>query len=497
MLACNPWRIWSFGLENFLPESMTRKISHAVLSVWLALSMGWIALDKLVRDGDEEGHVGAAELFLGDLRAGDWSGFLERLWIGPMGEYPQAFTAIVGLWWWLLGGGQPSHVAVRSITLASLVIAAISTGRMARRYAREDARDLAEVATIISVLALPLCNGLVRHFMPEGALIAAVSVTLLLAHRLVERPGLLRALLLGFALGFGALTKQTYVLLVMMPLLLVLKRLGRTGMLWGIIAVAVSSMVAVPWMLQNGSDQVSYGLSSILGHGDGGVWEHLVFYPRSLLVLGLGPVLSLLLIFSLFRFRSIRDRRALWFAVVWVIGGLVILMLIPKKYPRLMAPLLPGVALCIGVALAQIQRPRSVILLGGVLSFAWLFVVSTTSLPLQSVRPAIDPGCPQVWVRPPIQDDLGFARVGEALSKASSGPVLVVGDPAIPCWVQTTHDWSSHLSPWLRRAGNERAVVLNPERAHSVVVDWNSGPGEKVEVPIIGATAHIRDTLEP
>ncbi len=459
--------------------------------------MGWIALDRLVRDGDEEGHVGAAELFLGDLRAGDWSGFIERLWVGPMGEYPQAFTAVVGLWWWLVGDGQPSHVVVRSITLMSLLFAAVSTGRIARRYAREDTRDLAEVATVISVLALPLCNGLVRHFMPEGALIAAVSVTLLLAHRLVERPGLLRALLLGVAIGFGALTKQTYVLLALIPLFFVLKRLGKSGVQWVFISVVVSGVVAVPWMAQNGSDQVAYGFSSILGHGQGGVWDHLVFYPRSVLVLGLGPVLSLLLVFSLFRFRNIRDRRALWFAAAWVVGGLIILMLIPKKYPRLMAPLLPGVALCIGVALAHVQHPRRFIMLGGVLSFGWLFVVSTTSLPLQSVRPAIDPGCPQVWVRPPIQDDLGFARVGEALSKAPSGPVLVVGDPAIPCWVQTTHDWSSHLSPWLRRAGDERTVVLNPERAHSVVVDWNSGPGEKVEVPLIGATAHIRDTLEP
>ena len=135
MLACNPWRTWSFGLEIFLPESMTRKISQAVLSVWLALSIGWIALDRLVRDGDEEGHVGAAELFRGDLVVGDWLGFVERLWLGPMGEYPQAFTAVVGFWWWLTGVAQPGDAVVRSICLLSLVVAALATGRIARRFA--------------------------------------------------------------------------------------------------------------------------------------------------------------------------------------------------------------------------------------------------------------------------------------------------------------------------------------------------------------------------
>ena len=480
-----------------MPETITRKVSRTVLSVWLVLSIGWVSRDRLVRDGDEEGHVGAAELFLGDLQAGKWAEFFERLWVGPMGEYPQAFTALVGFWWWLMGTGQPGHVSVRSITLVSLVIAAVSTGRMARRYADKESRGIAEVATITAVLSLPLANGLVRHFMPEGALIAAVSVALLFAHRLVERPGLLRALQLGLILGFGVLTKQTFLFLVLIPLALVVKRLGRSGVIWGFVAVAVASVVAVPWMVQNGSDQLSYGLSSILGHGDGGIWDHVIFYPRSLILLGLGPVLSVVLVLALVRFRRIRDRRGLWLAAAWLVGGMIVLMLVPKKYPRLMAPLLPAAALCIGIAVSSIRSSRTALLGVGTCAFSWLILVSTTSIQLQSARPEIDPGCPQVWLRPPNPHDLGFTRVGEILSEAPPGAVLVLGDPAIPCSVQTTHDWSSHLAPWLRRTGTERAVVLDPIRAHRMIIDWRDGPGDKVEVPLIGATAHIRDTLSP
>ena len=143
---------------------------------WVILSLGWLANDRLVRDGDEEGHVGAAELFLGDLSRGDWLGFFERVWMGNMGEYPQAFTAGVGAWWWAVDGGLPGRPAVRAICLLSLLIASLATARLARRMVKPAQADSAELIAMGTVLLLPLANGLTRHFMPEGALIAAVAV---------------------------------------------------------------------------------------------------------------------------------------------------------------------------------------------------------------------------------------------------------------------------------------------------------------------------------
>jgi hypothetical protein len=464
---------------------------------WAVLSLGWVSADRLPRDGDEEGHVGAAELFMGDLSQGDWGAYLERLWMGLMGEYPQAFTAGVGAWWWLFEGGQPGRVSVRGICLLSLAIAALCTGRIARRYVSEDDRETTELAAVMCVLALPLGNGLTRHFMPEGALIAAVAVSVWMAHRLVERPGFIRAVALGLCLGVGVLTKQTFLLLAAVPVLWVLRNMGRQGVLYGLCSLVCAVAVAGPWVIQNSASQLTYGFSSVLGNGDGGWWAHLQFYPLSMVLLGLGPPMTLLAMLALWRLRTVRDRRAFWMGAAWFLGGLLILLLVPKKYPRLMAPLLPGVAVWISIAASRVAHPRRWLTVGGMAAFGWLGVVSTIDLPLHPSRPAIDPGCPQVWVRPPNPDDLGLSAVAEYLRTAPPGAVRVIGDPQIPCAVQTTHDWSSHLSPWLRRSGQERTVVADAGHPHQVVIDWATGPGQEIAVPVLGATAHIRDNLTP
>ena len=461
------------------------------------MSVLWIGADKLVRDGDEEGHVGAAELFRGDLLSGDWIGFLERLWLGPMGEYPQAFTAVLGFWWWLTGVGQPSEVVVRSICLLSLAVAGLATARMARRFVPDSARNMAEVATFIAVLALPLGNGLSRHFMPEGALMAVVAVALLLALRLVERPSWSRAFSLGVAIGLGVLTKQTFVFFVFVPLMFILKRMLPKGFLHLGVVLLVSAAVAAPWLFQNGTAQISYGLASAIGHGAGGVWDHLEFYPMVLLMLGLGPFLSVAVGLALWRLCSVHDKRALWLGLAWFVGGLVLLTLLPKKYPRLIAPLLPGIALWLGVGVARTTRPHPWLLALGIGSMAWLAAASTVSLPLHPNRPAIDPGCTQVWVRPPNPDDFGLSVVETHLRNLPEGPVLVLRDLEIPCGIQTTHNWSHHLSPWLRRAGAERAIVMDAAQHHIAVIDGLEGPGKRIDVPSLDGSLYIRDSLKP
>jgi hypothetical protein len=506
MWVFSPLKTWWSGWRRFLPESAPQEktssvyfggLPSMVVLGWAVLSLGWLSVDRVPRDGDEEGHVGAAELFLGDLSQGDWGGFFERLWMGLMGEYPQAFTAGVGMWWWLFEGGEPGRVAVRGVCLASLAIAALCTGRIARRYVGEEARDTTELAAVICVLALPLGNGLTRHFMPEGALIAAVAVSVWLAHRLVERPSVARAVVLGLCLGMGVLTKQTFLILAVVPVLWVLRRMGRQGIRLGLLSFICACVVAGPWIMQNSVDQLAYGASSVFGHGDGGWWEHLQFYPVSLALLGLGPPLMVLMVLSVWHLRSVRDRRALWMGAAWLIGGLLILLLVPKKYPRLMAPLLPAVAIWIAIASSKLVHPKRWIMVGGIAVFGWLGVVSTVELPLHPARPAIDPGCPQVWVRPPNSDDLGLAAIADVLRTAPPGPVRIIADPSIPCAIQTTHDWSAHLSPRLRHLGQERAVITDARQPHRVVIDWNSGPGQKVDVPVLGVTAHIRDNLAP
>lgn len=465
-------------------------------AVWAALSVAWIAADKLIRDGDEEGHVGAAELFLGDLRHGDLLGFLERLWVGPMGEYPQAFAASVGSWWWLTGTSNPGDVSVRAICLMSLLLTALATGKIARRYVHPGQARSAELVAVSATLLIPLGNGLSRHFMPEGALMAAVAVTLLSAHRLTERPSMSRGLQLGVILGLGLLTKQTFPLLIAAPMIYIIGRPRRTLWIPLSLAALTAACLAGPWLLSNAANQLTYTTAAVEGHGTGGLLAHLLFYPESILRLGLGPPLFIAAVASAFTLIRARDRRPLMLAVVWLLGGLLILCFIPKKYPRLAAPLLPAAAVLVAAAWVRGARRQRTMLLGVSLAVPWVFWTSTQAELSHPRATAIDPGCPQVWLRPPSADDLGLAEVQKKLSTLPPGAVLVDKDQSIPCSLQTTHNWSSHLGPYLRRSGTDRDVHTDSASPHRFVLSLGAEGGE-ISLPGLQMTLSIHDTLQP
>jgi len=470
----------------------------AICTLWLALSSFWVFSDKLVRDGDEEGHVGAAELFRGDLAQHDWLGFLARLSFGQMGEYPQAFAAGIGAWWWAVGSGAPDTTLVRSICLLSLLLTALATGRIARRYVEKQGAGTAEIITVIAVLALPLGNGLTRHFMPEAALMAAVALALLAAHRLVERPTIYRGLQLGLALGLGLLTKQTFALLIFVPILVCLGRPHRSN--WRPLAVSalVTTAIAGPWWIANAAAQTTYAGASIQGAGNANIWGHLAFYPSTLLGLGLGPGLIAVTLIALFGPTRSTKTRGLIFASAWLLGGMLILVLIPKKYPRLIAPLMPAVPLLIGIGWTRLDGLwKKISSTGLALSFIWLGLGSTQHFgPTQAKTLPGDPGCPQIWLRAPSRNDLGLSRVAAMLEKHPAGAVLLFDDPDIPCAIQTTHNWGSHLGPYLRRSGSDREIHTDPARPHRFVLSFVTHGGD-IQIEDLGLELRIRDTLKP
>ena len=77
-------------------------LSSLLLVAWAALNAIWISQDKQLQDGDEMGHVGAAELYLEDLNQGQPRAFLSRTVSPEMGDYPPAYAASTGLWWWAM-----------------------------------------------------------------------------------------------------------------------------------------------------------------------------------------------------------------------------------------------------------------------------------------------------------------------------------------------------------------------------------------------------------
>ena len=176
-------------------------LAALLVAIAVGLQARWLGQDQLLRDGDEEGHVGAAELFLHDLLAGDGSSYVARLLWLDMGDYPSLYPGLVGLWWWCWGGGPPEAVAVRAVNSVFLGLAGLGVLGLGRRLGLSwGAAALAGALT----LSVPLNLGLSRAFMPEGALTALTALTLWAATGLRERRFLMPALGVGLGLGQGA-----------------------------------------------------------------------------------------------------------------------------------------------------------------------------------------------------------------------------------------------------------------------------------------------------
>jgi hypothetical protein len=466
-----------------------------VAVAWLILSLVWMAQDRVVRDGDEQyvvelAHEVGARLGVGDMRV-----FVRP----PQSNYPPLYTHALGIWWFVTGGGQPSRLPVRALGLVILLIAAWATARLARRgiagavtsMGPSPDQDFAEAVTFVLVLALPLATGLARHFMLETAVVAAVAVTVLAAARAGEAPSHARAVVLGLALGAGCLVKQTFPIYAALPVLFAARR---QGWRWG-ITVGIASVVAAPWYLAGMSEQLAYTSHSLSVDGGLQLTDPLFFYPVVLARTALGPILLLALLgAAVWAVRS-PHRGRLALGAVWFVGGLLVLLVLGKKYPRLVVPITPAVALCVGIALAHARRwrwPAAGVLVGLALSW-WVWTSWTTMTPLPMVE-RVSRCDYQFWLRAPRPDDLGLGAVADIVAHHPDRDVVVVDGPLIPSEVRTTLHWAHHLRWHLVFEGLPNAVYDQGEPTQGpppLVIQWEGTAGERVEVPSMGSYFNV------
>ncbi|MEE2750322.1 MAG: glycosyltransferase family 39 protein [Myxococcota bacterium] len=440
---------------------LPQRLGIALVLGFLALTLSWIQNDQLLRDGDEEGHVGAAELFLQDFHEGDFPKAAHRLFIADMGDYPSLYPALVGTWWYTNGSGLPSDPRIRSINLLFPLLAGLALLVIARDAGRGPA-----LLAGACVLHLPLVAGLSRHFMPEGALVAAVALAVAAASQQRRRPNPRSAMILGLAIGLGLLTKQTFIF-YLLPVLWLVQ--WKPSLLLALPCAAL----ALPWILNNASDQWAYSAASVTQGGSVTLLDHLLFYPRVLASSGLGWAwCGLVLGAAAIAWRS-RYRRLVLLGCVWVLGTLVLLTMVPKKYDRLLAPLLPGAAVVIAAGVAARPRlsPFVLVPVAWTTWFSWApgSVVHTPSTEFQ-------PGCPQVWLRPPDARDPGLNALVSAVKTHQPERLLILGAPEIPCEIQTTFGWGNHVGPYLRRSGVDLPIATEGEPSRSdLLVDFQSG----------------------
>jgi len=379
------------------------------------------------------------------LGQGEMGTAVHRALVADMGDYPSLYPALVGTWWWGVGGGQPGRLPVRLFLLLSPLLAAGAVYSLARSAGRGPALVAAGC-----VLHLPLVAGISRHFMPEALLIATVALAVAAADRHRSRPSPGSAALLGLALACGLLTKQTFVFFLLPVLFQV--RPHRT-LVWALPTGAL----ALPWALNNLAEQFPY-LSGSAGSGDGvGLLGHVLFYPRSLLQPGLGWVWLLLVVGAGACAWQSRHRRLVILGLLWLLGSAALLTLVPKKYDRLLAPALPGAALVLAAGIAA--RPKFAWLpVAGVAWTAWMSHWDTPFSSPPGATESFHSGCTQVWVRAPVTADPGFEGIVDEVRIRNPSRVVVMNAPEIPCVLQTTFDWGAHLGPYLRRAGVDREL---------------------------------------
>lgn len=446
-------------------------LAGLLLVAWAALNAIWLSQDKLLQDGDEMGQVGAAELYVEDLKQGQPGAFLARTVSAEMGDYPPAYAASTGLWWWAMQTADPSRPRVRAVGLIWLLALAAGVGGICLQLGRSFPNA---ALAAVAALWLPLPMALGKHFMPEVMLAAACTAVLWAALRQREQPTAGRAIMLGLSLALALLVKQSALLFVVLP------TLGLVRYRKSLLLCAVGLLPALPWYANNLGAQSGYLWGSATHAGDADLWSHLLFYPRALWAPVLGPVALALGIaggIAAWKERGPTLRLALLSAL-----GLVPLVLLPNKYERLLLPLLPMVPVLFAALLERLpQTAFATPVLAG-LSGALSFGPSNALTQAPQANAALLQGCPQVWLRAPVTSDAGLVAVVEAARSAGPGPVLVRKGPGFPCHIQTTHPWSQHLEIALRRDGQDRAVLTDGFGV--VIVDFRDGmPGDRLPVP--------------
>lgn len=423
---------------------MDRNRLAAILSgilLWLGYTLAWLDRDNLLRDGDEDGHIGAAEIFKEQWLSGNFVDYLHLVWTGDFGDYPNLFSGALGAWWALVGG-QPEDLLMRVFPVLGMGLSIAGFCIMLRPTPNR------LLAAIYGLLLLPMANGICRHYMPEGLVMGVLVLSMGIGLWLIRNPSFWGSILWGTVLGLGLLTKHNFVILAWVPTLWIIYRLR----LKSIPAILMALFVSLPWYVTVGLTKQTYLMSTL--QAPISWWTQLLAHPIGFLWDGLGPVLSIGLLFSLRPPKS--DTQTLSF--LWLIGGLIGLCLLPKQYPRLLLPLIPAAIVLISIRVEDLSTGR---VIGLTLPlFAWLHLSSIVNIPSSTVYSVSDSGCPQHWLRPPHPTDFGFSGIKSKLSQSSYQGIVVTDDLNLPCSVQTTHSGSYHLEYYLRRRAYDGPIHI-------------------------------------
>ena len=443
-----------------------------MLAVWTGLQLQWIATDERLPDWETARVVGAFEDWAGHWgpSTGGFLGTVQQLSTARSGEYPALYPALSGAMARATGlldwnGDDPAKIALLWAWLAL-----IGTWGIGRALGDEGTGLLAAFLLLCS----PLYTALAREPLMECGMTAFVALAAACGLAAVRQVGQRRRLgawaCLGLFAGAALLTKQTAVL-ALLPLGLVLLFINGSRWLGPAVAAGVCLAVCGPWYVQAIVTGDDYLLRSAQANPAAvGPLRQLLFYPLAfaqqawpalvgVLLAGLGVVSWR---------RGLTPRTGRWsIPLAVLLCGLFFLMGIPKKYPRLLLPLLPLAATLGALWLqrwpATLRRAwLGVAALGGLANIWALGPASAALGAWEHGLSGVDERCYQEWIRPADSQAFDWDGLVDLVESAggrgANYRVGAVAWPAPPCTYQTTLHVGEHLQVRLRRAGTEATV---------------------------------------
>lgn len=356
------------------------------LAIFAALANGvWILLDHSSPSWDQAHYLTVTLDYRNSFAAEGLGGLLRAIHSTDPSHGPLFTTGMLPFFYAF--GSAPRSGLILNLALAPILY--VAAGQIAWIVFRS---WVARLLTILLVATMPLMVGLYHNVLQDFLLVTLTTVSvllLLLTDRFSRR---WMSLALGLAMGLGTLTKVTFPIFIVGPLLIVLAQIAlprlRTGeevgsqpspglrqAIWNMAgAAAVYLLVILPWYVTNFSATLDYVRSTTSGPlAEGaGPSDPLTFHAITSFTTGMvntevswtialagliAIALCLPALLHLVR-RPVQVERltSLAFLLAWATIPYLLVATAHNQDVRLMAPAMPAMAVIVAGAMSAVRR---------------------------------------------------------------------------------------------------------------------------------------------